>query len=162
MTSTPQPNDPNVNVRGRPALGGGQDVAAAQRDARSDPLYDAEPAAPAHQDDGVNDVAPNEEAAHAAAVKAVVEKPPPSRAPEAPVAEEDTSKIYFEKNEGKSCQNYLNNDATEREYDTAKAMCLADFNCNAIVCPHGKTTACTLRGVPNLVPYVLTHRDQYS
>lgn len=110
-------------------------------------------ALPPHQsqDDGVNDEVPVPVIAIKDAASVVVTPPPPP--PPAPAGEEDTSKIYFEKHEGKSCQNYLHDDAAEHPYQEAKALCLADVMCNAIVCPHNKESMCTLRGVPNLVPY---------
>lgn len=61
---------------------------------------------------------------------------------------------HFEKGVGTSCQNYVRNDAKGRMLAESKDMCLNDTECNAVVCPTGKNTGCTLRAIANMVPYV--------
>lgn len=63
------------------------------------------------------------------------------------------SKVIWKKHTGKSCQNYVEHYAMERELEDAKKACLANDDCSSVVCPTGQTRSCTLRAVANLVDY---------
>ena len=68
----------------------------------------------------------------------------------------------FERGAGTSCQNYVRDDANGRTLTASKAKCLPDPECNAIVCPTGKITGCTLRAVANMVPCVVRFRTPFA
>lgn len=64
-----------------------------------------------------------------------------------------SNSISWKLHEGKSCQNYADDDTRERSLTDAKAACRANEACVAIECPHGKESYCTLRAIANLVDY---------
>eukprot|EP00808_Paulinella_micropora_P005307 g82051.t1 len=61
--------------------------------------------------------------------------------------------LQLVKNSGKSCQVFAGGDATKRSLEDSRLACLANENCNAIVCPQGRTTGCTLRERTELITW---------
>eukprot|EP00040_Diaphanoeca_grandis_P026232 m.146754 g.146754 ORF g.146754 m.146754 type:complete len:538 (+) comp30496_c0_seq2:140-1753(+) len=63
------------------------------------------------------------------------------------------SAVYFEEHLGKSCQNYAEDPPVVRNLADSKAVCLANDDCNAIECNHGRSDDCTLRQLDNGITY---------
>eukprot|EP00930_Biecheleria_cincta_P023687 TRINITY_DN17068_c0_g1_i3.p1 TRINITY_DN17068_c0_g1~~TRINITY_DN17068_c0_g1_i3.p1 ORF type:complete len:401 (-),score=75.28 TRINITY_DN17068_c0_g1_i3:63-1265(-) len=59
----------------------------------------------------------------------------------------------WQKHEGKSCQNYADGDNAERSLEDAKAACIKNEACAAVVCGHGQEAGCSVRAAVNLIDY---------
>lgn len=61
--------------------------------------------------------------------------------------------VTWRKHPGKSCQNYLDDDSTDRSLADSKVICAEKEACVAVECPGRSEDGCTLRAVANFVDF---------
>jgi hypothetical protein len=83
----------------------------------------------------------------------VVASPPPTTASPTAVKLSASREITFERNLGKSCQNYAEKPPVDRTLEESFIACKVSELCNSIECPHGTTNACTLRALTVPIDY---------